>query len=124
MISTPKVFIGAVDGINTNGVIPLTLADGGKLIIRESATDEFCVLDDEMSQGTDAIVCSVVVVVGGRDIEDEVHLPAVDEVVPFTLRQRQAEQPAVINADAEQQQPPKHTLVAQSKGEVQVSPGE
>jgi hypothetical protein len=122
MISTPKVFNGAVAGINTNGVIPLTLADGGKMITRENATEEFCVFD-EMSQGTDAIVCSVVVV-GGRDIEDAVHLPAVDEVVPFTLRQRQAEQPAVINADAEQQQPPKHTLVAQSKGEVQVSPGE
>ena len=119
MISTPKVFIGAVAGIKTNGVIPLTLADGGKLITRESATDEFCVLD-EMSHGTDAIVS----VVGGIDIEDEVHLPAVDAVVPFTLRQRHAEQPTVINADAEQQQPPKHTFVAQSKGEVQVSPGE
>ena len=120
MISTPKVLIGAVAGINTNGVIPLTLADGGKLITRESATDEFCV-SDELSQGTDAIVCSVV---GGIAIDDEVHLPAVDAVVPFTLRQRQAEQPTVINAEAEQQQPPKHTFVAQSKGELQVSPGE
>ncbi len=119
IISTPKVFTGAVAGIKTNGVIPLTLAEGGKLIIRESATVEFCVLD-EMSQGTDAIVS---VVVEGIAIEDEVHLPAVDAVVPFTLRQRQAEQPTVINADAEQQQPPRQAPDAQSKGEEHASPG-
>ena len=119
MISTPKVLIGAVAGINTNGVIPLTLADGGKLMTRESATVEFCVLD-EVSQGTDAIDS----VVGGIDIEDAVHLPAVDGVVPFTPRQRHDEQPAVFTADAEQQQPPKHTFVEQSKGEIQLSPGE
>ena len=72
-----------------------------------------------MSQGTDATVS-----VGGKAIVDEVHLPAVDGVVPLTPRQLQAEQPTVINADAEQQQPPKQTFVAQSNGDAQVSPGE
>ena len=89
------------------------------MITRESATDEFCV-SDELSQGTDAIVCSVA---GGIAIDDEVHLPAIDAVVPFTLRHRQAEQLTVINADAEQQQPPRQAPDAQSKGEEHASPG-
>ena len=53
-----------------------------------------------------------------------VHAPAVSAVVPERDRQRQLAQFDVAAALAEQQQPPRHKFVPQSKLEVQDSPGE
>lgn len=51
-------------------------------------------------------------------------MPAVRGVVLALAQQLQEVQPETRVAEEEQQQPPKHKLVPQSKGDEQVSPGE
>jgi len=86
---------------------------------RESATVELT--DDELLHGSDAVEVED----GGRArVADAAHSPAVTAVVPFAPKQRHAVQPAVITADAAQQQPPLHMFVPQSKDDEHVSPGE
>ena len=54
----------------------------------------------------------------------EMHVPAVAGVVVAFSQHLQAVHPAVARAEAEQQQPPRHWLEAQSKALAQASPGE
>ena len=111
-MSTLNVLIGATAEMNTSGVIPLVLAAEGKVMTRERSTVEF-----NVPQGTDDSFSF-------KLKEDLEHEPAVNAVVPLTPRHRHDEQPGVSSAEAEQQQPPRHTFVAQSNGDAQVSPGE
>ena len=55
---------------------------------------------------------------------EAVHLPAVVAVVEALEKQAQAVHPGVSRARGVQQHPPRHWEEAQSKGEVQGSPGE
>ncbi len=65
------------------------------------------------------------VMLGTRDREDAAeHVPALEGVAPREVQQRQALQPDVNAAVPVQQQPPRHRDDAQSKLEVQGSPGE
>ena len=119
MMSTPTLLSGDVAGTNTSGIAPDTFAAGGNEMTRESATVELT--SNELLHGS--------VVVGDEGegkspAADAEHSPADAGVVPFAPRQRQAVHPAVFAADAAQQQPPRHTFVAQSKGDAHVSPGE
>ena len=116
-MSTPYALRGDVGGSSTRGAAPLTLAEGGKAMTRDRGTE--ALMDTVPLQGR--------VAGAGRAAEAgtaEVQAPARDGGVEALARQAQAAQPSVCTADAAQQQPPWHRLVAQSKGEAQGSPGE
>lgn len=55
---------------------------------------------------------------------EAVQTPAVDALVPSTDQHRHAVQPTVRAAEAEQQQPLRHSSVPQSAADAQDSPGE
>ena len=61
---------------------------------------------------------------GALPLPTEEQAPAVEGTVPSLPQQLHALQPGVRAADMEQQQPPRHKLVPQSKGVEQGSPGE
>jgi hypothetical protein len=102
--------------MNTKGEGPVTLADAGKEITRESAT--VALRDNDVLQGR--------VMVNSLSVPAAVavHMPAIDAVVCGDDQQVQEVHSEVERADEAQQQPPRHKLVPQSALEAQVSPGE
>lgn len=100
----------------SGGEAPVTLAAAGKVITREGAT---VALRDRLPlQGREMVALE-----GGAGA-GAAHVPAVAAVVDAFDQHLHEVQPTVCKADAAQQQPPRQRLEAQSKCEVQVSPGE
>ena len=114
MMSMPTVFNGDSAGRKTRGAEDVdTFAEAGKATTRERATDAFTEV---------ALVHERVVLVSDEDFAGAMHEPAVDVADAFAVHWH-AVQPAVCAAAREQQQPPRHAPVPQSKGEAHASPG-
>jgi hypothetical protein len=115
MMSTPIALSEEEAGTNNSGMVSVTLREAGKVIKAEAATLVFTA--EVALQGSVAESCSAC----GAP---ERHAPAEDAGREALLRHAHATQPDVIAAAALQQQPPRQTFEAQSKGEAQDSPGE
>jgi hypothetical protein len=112
MMSSPNELRGDAAGRNTSGAAPVTFADAGKAITRDSATLAFNAV--EALQGRLTFATAAVAL----------HAPAVAVVVEGADQHAQEAQPAARSAEEAQQQPPRHWLVPQSALEAQGSPGE
>ena len=116
MMSASNELRGDAAGRNTSGAAPVTFADAGKAITRDSATLAFNTV--EALQGS--VVLAMVEVADAMVSQ----APAVAAVVEGEAQHAQEAQPAASSAEEEQQQPPRHWLVPQSALEAQGSPGE
>ena len=112
MTSRPKVLSCEAAGSSSRGGWVPRAALAGKAITRESAV------------GAVASRLALHSSAGAPVVGEAAQAPAVAGVVEALAQHWQALQPAVCSALAAQQQPPRHRLEAQSKGEAQASPGE
>ena len=114
MRSVPEGLRGETEGRNMRGWEPAP-AEEGKVMTRERDTVE--ARETLALQGREGVP-----MVGGAAKEEQV--PAVAGVVEALVQHWQAAQLGVRMAEAAQQHPPRHWLVAQSNLEAQGSPGD
>ena len=114
-MSTPKVLRGEVAGSSTRGMASVTLVLLGKAMTRERGT--------VAARAIEALQARVVPCAATGELV-ELQAPADAAVVPLLAQHPQEAQPRVSRAEAEQQQPPRHWLEAQSEAVSQGSPGE